>query len=169
MPSSSPRRNIDHVLIRPATVEDVPVIRMLERQAETAAHWAEREYDSLLAPDAPKRIVLVAVNESDEAQIHGFVIVRCALTTWEIENLVVAAEQSRLGIGTQLIKELLLQSLEGGATSVLLEVRPSNVPARRLYEKLGFTEGGRRVGYYRDPQEDALLLQISIPSGNKVA
>jgi len=150
------------VLIRPATPDDVPSIRVLEQQTESAAHWAEREYDALFAPDAPTRIALVALNESDITRLHGFAIARCAPDEWEIENVVVAHEHQRLGIGMKLIRELLARAHAGGATSVLLEVRESNLVARRLYEKLGFSEVGRRSNYYHGPTEDALLLRISI-------
>lgn len=156
------------MLIRPAIPEDLPSIRALERQADTAAHWAEREYDALFAPDAPARIALVAVNQSVAAHIDGFVIARCAADDWEIENVVVAREQQRFGIGTKLIQDVLLRAQASGATSVLLEVRESNLAARRLYERLGFSEKGRRNNYYRDPQEDALLLQIFLVPGPKV-
>jgi [ribosomal protein S18]-alanine N-acetyltransferase len=156
------------VLIRAATPDDVPAIRALEQQTDTAAHWAEREYGGLFAADAPARVALVAVSESANAQVCGFVIARCGPDDWEIENVVVAREQQRLGIATKLIRELLLQAHATGATSVLLEVRESNLAARRLYEKLGFSEQGRRSNYYRDPPEDGLLLQISIKSGEKV-
>ena len=148
------------MLIRAITHDDVLSIRALEQRSETAAHWAQREYDALFVPDAPARIALVAASESDVAQLYGFVIVRCAPGDWEIENLVVAQEHQRLGIGTKLIQELLHRA-QCAATSVLLEVRESNFAARRLYEKLGFSEQGRRSNYYRDPAEDALLLRIS--------
>jgi ribosomal-protein-alanine N-acetyltransferase len=156
------------VLIRAANPEDVSSIRALERQADTAAHWAEREYGALFAADAPARIALVAVDESAVTQVQGFVIVRSAPEDWEIENVVVARERQRLGIATRLIQELVQQARTSGATSVLLEVRESNLAARRLYEKLGFSERGRRSNYYRDPPEDALPLQISLPTGKKV-
>jgi len=45
---------------------------------------------------------------------------------------------------------------------VLLEVRESNLAARKLYEKLGFSEEGRRSNYYHEPREDAMLLRTSI-------
>jgi ribosomal-protein-alanine N-acetyltransferase len=154
------------VLIRPATPDDVPSIRALEQQADTAAHWAEREYDALFASDAPKRIALVAV--PDTGQVRGFVIARCATNEWEIENVVVDRQYQRLGIAAKLIQELVRQGDTGGATSVLLEVRESNHPARRLYEKLEFSVQGRRSNYYRDPTEDGLLMHISIKSGEKV-
>ena len=139
-------------------------MRLLEQQAETAAHWSQREYEALFAADAPARIALVAENEvgSGIVRIHGFVIARCAPGEWELENVVVARAQRRLGIGTILIQYLLLCAREQGTTSVLLEVRESNLAARRLYEKLGFCLAGRRPGYYREPPEDALLLKISI-------
>jgi [ribosomal protein S18]-alanine N-acetyltransferase len=156
------------VLIRAATPDDLPAIRALERQVNTAAHWAEREYDALFAADAPARIALVAVDEISPTQLHGFVIARCAPDDWEIENVAVARERQRLGIATKLIRQAVLRAHTSGATSVLLEVRESNLAARRLYEKLGFSERGRRSNYYRDPQEDALLLQISAPIGKKV-
>ena len=150
------------MLIRPATAEDLPFMGALEQQAESAAHWAEREYNALFAPGAPTRIALVAVNESEVMQLHGFVIARCALDEWEIENVVVAHDHQRLGIGARLIRDLLLRAHTGGATWVLLEVRETNLAARRLYEKLGFSEYGRRNSYYQNPTEDALLLRISI-------
>ena len=150
------------VLIRLAILDDVPFMRALEEQFASAAHWARRDYDALFAPCAPARIALVAVNESEVMQLHGFVIARCALDEWEIENVVVARDHQRLGIGARLIRELLMRAHAGGATWVLLEVREANLAARRLYEKLGFSECGRRVNYYRDPTEDALLLRISI-------
>jgi ribosomal-protein-alanine acetyltransferase len=150
------------VLIRPATPDDVPSIRALEEQAESAAHWAEREYDALFAQDAPVRIALVALDEAEIGQIRGCVIARCASDDWEIENLVVTHEARRLGVGTKLIQELQGRAHAAGATSVLLEVRESNLAARKLYEKLGFSEEGRRRSYYHEPTEDAVLLRISV-------
>ncbi len=156
------------MLIRAATPDDVPSIRALERQADTAAHWAEREYDALFAADVPARIALVTIGESNTARVDGFVIARCVTEEWEIENIVVAQERHRTGIATKLVQQMLLRARTAGATSVLLEVRESNLAARRLYEKVGFSEQGRRSNYYRDPSEDGLVLQISIKSGKKV-
>jgi ribosomal-protein-alanine N-acetyltransferase len=149
------------VLIRKATADDIAIIRKLEQKTESAAHWGEREYDALFAAEAPQRIALVAAEEAD-AQILGFVIARCAEDEWEIENVVVAGEQWRRGVGSALVRELVEEAGRSGATSVLLEVRESNAAARRLYEKIGFNQIGRRPDYYRNPPEDALLLKISI-------
>lgn len=150
------------MLIRQATPDDLPAIRNLEKQAETAAHWAEREYDALFAAEAPRRIALVATEAAGAHRVHGFVIARCASEDWEIENVVVAADQRRGGIASGLIRDLLQRAHQQGAASVLLEVRESNVAARQLYEKLGFSAVARRAAYYREPSEDGLVLRISI-------
>lgn len=64
----------------------------------------------------------------------------------------------RQGLGSALMKKLLMTAREQGVTSVHLEVRVSNLPAIRFYEKHGFETLGRRKGYYRDSDEDALLM-----------
>lgn len=162
MRRSSPLRSINPVDIRNATPDDIPLIRTLEQQTESAAHWSSREYDALFSPDAPRRVVLIAADETDSSRICGFVIARCGVDEWEIENVVVAEQQRRRGLGRELVGHLLQAARESDITSVLLEVRPSNAAARRLYETLGFSEAGRRPAYYRNPPEDALLLKISI-------
>ena len=150
------------MLIRHATPDDLPLMIALEQQAPTAAHWSAREYDALFSPEAPRRIVLIAEDETGGSHLHGFVIGRCGIDEWEVENVVVAEEQRRHGVGSALVGQLLQEAREASVTSVLLEVRESNPAARRLYERLGFSEIGRRSGYYREPPEDALILRISI-------
>lgn len=147
------------MLIRPASPADIPHMRALEQQSETAAHWAEREYDALFAPEAPKRLALIA---DEDGAVGGFLIARCDLDEWELENIVVAPDRRHGGIGGQLVGALLHQATESGATSVLLEVRESNQPARQLYKKFGFLEAGRRPNYYASPAEDALLVKYSV-------
>ena len=150
--------------IRPATPADIPQMRALEQQAEAAAHWAEREYGALFSPEAPVRLALIAAENADpSAEPAGFVIARCGLDEWEIENVVVDPVRRRAGIGSALVQRVLHQAMSGKATSVLLEVRESNFAARKLYEKIGFQEVGRRPAYYQRPPGDALLLRFSVP------
>lgn len=146
------------MLIRPATPADIPAMRALEQQTDTAAHWSEREYAALFAPQAPPRIALLA---TDNHETCGFLIARCGPDEWEIENLVVSPPRRRQGIASVLAREILQSARQTGAAAVLLEVRESNVAARQLYQTLGFSETGRRPAYYRDPPEDALLLRFS--------
>ena len=145
--------------IRPATPADIPQMMLLAQQAETAAHWSEREYDALFSPETPKRVALLA---DDGGRLSGFLIARADFGEWEIENVVVDPERRRSGVGSALVQEVLHQAAAAKATSVLLEVRQSNAAARGLYEKLGFQQVGVRRGYYAQPVEDALLLKFSV-------
>jgi len=58
-----------------------------------------------------------------------------------------------------LLQALIDHAEKAGGSKILLEVRESNRPARRLYEKHAFRECGRRLKYYNDPFEDAILYE----------
>ncbi len=150
------------MLIRPAVPQDIPQIMSLAAESETAAHWSAREYDALFAPEAPKRVALVACEESQPEVATGFVITRSGDDEWEIENVVVDPKLRRKGIGRLLIQELLRSAREADAADVFLEVRESNMAARALYDDAGFKEEGRRRAYYQNPEEDALVLRKSL-------
>ncbi len=147
------------MLIRAAVPDDIPQIMSLAQQSETAAHWSAREYDALFASEAPERVALVC---EEAGGIAGFVVARCGGEEWEIENVVVDPKLRRKGIGDRLIHEVLRQARERGIADVFLEVRESNVAARGLYAKWGFAEEGRRPKYYRDPQEDAVVMRMGL-------
>jgi len=138
--------------IRSALLNDVPAILAIERQSPSAAHWTREEYNKLVGSG----VVLVA-EEADK--LCGFVCAQAVAGEWEIENVVVAAEFLRRGIANELVRAL-IQRAESEASAILLEVRESNLPARRLYEKHGFREVGRRLAYYRETAEDAILYAL---------
>ncbi|MCI0346076.1 MAG: GNAT family N-acetyltransferase, partial [Chloroflexi bacterium] len=62
------------------------------------------------------------------------------------------------GVGQRLLLRLLEMANDRRAREATLEVRLSNVPARRLYEKYGFRPVGIRPRYYSDNGEDALIM-----------
>ena len=117
-------------------------MRALEQQADSAAHWAEREYDALFAPEAPRRIALIA---DDENRVTGFLIARADLDEWELENVVVTPERRRGGHWRRLVPANCSTKLN--ARKPLRCCWRSGSPtsaARQLYEKFGFIEAGRR-------------------------
>jgi ribosomal-protein-alanine N-acetyltransferase len=67
-------------------------------------------------------------------------------------------DHRRRGVGRRLLLELADVALELGSARMTLEVRVSNEPAQALYRSFGFVEGGRRVAYYSDDGEDALVM-----------
>jgi ribosomal-protein-alanine N-acetyltransferase len=67
-------------------------------------------------------------------------------------------DHRRRGIGRRLLLELAEVAIELGSARMTLEVRVSNEPAQRLYRSFGFNVSGRRVAYYSDDGEDALVM-----------
>ena len=76
----------------------------------------------------------------------------------EVMHIAVEPELRGQGIGTILFGELIKAVKNRGATSITLEVRPSNVAAIKLYESFGLKSVGRRKNYYLDNGEDALIM-----------
>ena len=146
---------------------DIPSIVSIEQRTQTAAHWSLQQYKELFASGAPQCIALISTDSTGQ-QIHGFVIARSLGSDWEIESIAVNVEDRRRGIGSDLVRQLLHQLEEAGATGVLLEVRESNLAALRLYQKLGFRQDGRRRKYYHNPSEDALLLRLRLQACDKI-
>lgn len=93
-------------------------------------------------------------------QTWAYLIFWVVLEEMHILNLAVHPAQRRQGIARRLLSEGLAQARTLGAEIAWLEVRPSNLAARALYESFGFKEVGRRPHYYDDTQEDALLLTL---------
>lgn len=143
--------------IRRATAADIPAMMALQDHAATAARWSTQRYVDALSGEAPSRVVLII---EEEAGAQGFIVGRAVWEEWEIENIAVAGPARRRGLGTRLLGEFLGLARSQGAKAVFLEVRESNVAARRLYEKWAFVESGRRKRYYHGPDEDAIVYQI---------
>lgn len=160
------------MLIRPASVADIPSILKLERESATAGHWTEGQYRQALQSEGPTRLVLVAEDSQPGAASSGFAptaapaplgfLVALHLPPeWELENIVVSSAIRRRGLGKQLLDAILTAARETSSTSVFLEVRESNASARTLYEKAGFEKTGCRSSYYTNPVEDAILYRLS--------
>jgi len=141
------------IAIRSARLNDVPAVLALEQQTPGAAHWTSEQYNKLVSSG----VILVA---EEAGTLCGFTCVQAVAGEWEIENVAVAREFLRRGIANELVLTLIRHVRSQSAAAILLEVRESNLPARRLYEKHAFREVGRRPTYYSDPAEDAILYAL---------
>ena len=134
------------MVIRAASEQDLPAIADIQSAAPEASQWNPRDY---LAYEC--RVA------EDGSAVVGFIVARpVAGREWEILNLAVAPGARRLGIGRQLLGELLARH----AGEFFLEVRESNAPARRFYEYAGFRAITKRLQYYRDPMEAAIVMKL---------
>lgn len=86
-------------------------------------------------------------------QIHGEL---------RINNIAVHPGHRRQGLGRWLLGQCLEHARRAGCSVARLEVRPSNSGAIALYRDHGFTEVGRRKGYYRPEGEDAILMEAPL-------
>ena len=76
----------------------------------------------------------------------------------QLLNLAVHQRSRRRGHGSFLLTKMINLAYSREISRIWLEVRASGSAARKLYEKFGFVESGRRKNYYTDPPEDALIM-----------
>jgi ribosomal-protein-alanine N-acetyltransferase len=149
-------------MIRRMTQADLGRVMEISGSLKQAPHWPLSIWLAALDSEfASRRIALVVVDEASGA-INGFALAGVLAPKAELESIVVAREAQRRGVARRLLAALLSEFEAEGVTEVLLEVRASNGAALELYRRLGFVEAGRRVRYYADPIEDALLLTLCI-------
>jgi len=116
--------------------------------------WSEKSVGSEL--ENPLSLWLVA---EEEGAVWGYVGSQTVMGETDMMNVAVHPDYRNQGIATALIVGLVEELRRQGSHCLTLEVRASNETAIRVYERLGFTELGRRKNYYRNPREDALILR----------
>ena len=104
----------------------------------------------------PLSLWLVAM---EGERLAGYIGSQSVLGESDMMNVAVHPDFRRRGIAEALVLELARALKEKGNHSLSLEVRQSNEPAKKLYEKLGFEQVGLRPNYYRNPREAALILK----------
>ena len=127
-------------------------VALLE-QACFSDPWSIQSITSEIAN--PLSIWLVAV-END--RVLGYIGSQSVLGEADMMNLAVSEDARGRGIGEKLVISLVDKLRLNDVYRLTLEVRVSNAPAIKLYEKLGFQIIGRRPNYYYHPKEDALIM-----------
>lgn len=143
------------------TLDDVPQIGMLERTCFSAP-WSEETYRHEIKhnPRAFYYVLRPPPHRSDLPPIlayGGFWVLGD-----EAHIVTIASHPAlrRRHLGEYLLLQLIDRARQAGVTAVTLEVRASNTAAQELYRKWGFEQVGLRKRYYRDNNEDALLLTL---------
>lgn len=133
--------------------EHVSQIAQLEKQCFSDP-WSEKSIASEL--DNELACWLVA---EENGTVAGYVGSQTVLGETDMMNVAVYPDHRRQGIAEALVTALVSDLKRQGSHCLTLEVRASNEPAQKLYEKLGFEQIGLRRNYYRNPREDALILR----------
>ena len=116
--------------------------------------WSERS----IASELDNKLAFWLVATEGET-VAGYIGSQTVMDETDMMNVAVHPDFRRRGIAEALVNGLVEELKTKGSHCLTLEVRASNAPAISLYEKLGFSEIGRRKNYYRNPREDALILR----------
>lgn len=157
--------------IEPYTPDMLPQVYAIEQasftdpwSADALAQTAARE-DSLFLTVVDSQAENLCGFDSrhlcgmDAQRVCGFGCILTVANEGELVDIAVSPAYRGLGIGQLLMTALLTEAQSRSVEQIFLEVRLSNTPARKLYQKNGFVEIGMRKRYYRDPVEDAVLMQ----------
>jgi ribosomal-protein-alanine N-acetyltransferase len=143
--------------ILPMQAGDIPAIVELETGVPSA--WNRQDLEAEMQQQGGFQLV---VRNEASGKIQAYLCGRIVADEAEILRLSVVWDARRQGLGLQLLDFSLRYCRSRGAKKCFLELRASNIAAGKLYEKRGFTRVGRRRAYYRDPVEDAVLLQLEL-------
>lgn len=140
------------VSVREMVQTDVANVAQIEREAFSRP-WSEQGF--LDALNQKNAIFLVA---ECEGQIVGYCGLYYAADEGEITNVAVRKSFRRRNIADMIISKIVNMAQQKKLAAIYLEVRESNTPARKLYEKHGFVPQGIRKNFYRNPQEHAIVM-----------
>jgi ribosomal-protein-alanine N-acetyltransferase len=141
--------------IRRMTLADLPQIIAID-QASFSLPWPERSFRFEITDNPASR---TWVAEAD-GNITGLIVVWLLVDEAHIATIATHPDHRRQGIASTLLIHALHELKDEGAVSSVLEVRESNTAAQEMYRKFGFEISGRRHRYYRDNEEDAILMTL---------
>jgi ribosomal-protein-alanine N-acetyltransferase len=150
-------------VVRRMESRDVPQVLAIAARVETAPHWPESEFVRLaeaVAARPARRGAWVALTEP--TCVVGFACAHRLVDEAEVESIVTAPEFRGRGVGGMLLVQMVKWSRELAVERLMLECRRSNESALRLYRRHGFFEDGVRPRYYRNPDEDAVLMSLPL-------
>ncbi|MBK1990417.1 ribosomal protein S18-alanine N-acetyltransferase [Sphaerospermopsis aphanizomenoides BCCUSP55] len=150
--------NLLNLKIQSLTVEHLSELLELD-QACFQGLWTMDGYRREL--ESPNSVFLGLFSPFSSSQLLGMGCFWSILEEAHITILAIHPQYQHQGLGQALLYSLLKTASDRGLERATLEVRASNQPAISLYQKFGFKTAGRRPRYYKDNDEDALILWLS--------
>ena len=141
------------LLIRPMTVDDLASVQLIERASFTTP-WPPQAYRQELESNRLAAYLVGLIG----GEVVAYGGIWLMVDEAHVTTFAVHPRYRRRRIGERLLLSLLDLSIDRHAREATLEVRLSNLGARRLYEKYGFRPVGLRPRYYSDDHEDALIM-----------
>lgn len=147
------------IIIEAMTPDDLEEVAPIEEASYTTP-WKRHMFETELKGNPFAR--LFVARDPVNHTLLGYICFWLVFDELHLMNLSVHPDWRRQGIGEDLARWAMTWGRENGARLAMLEVRASNLAAKRLYEKLGFQVVAARSGYYREPVEDALIMNTSL-------
>ncbi len=143
----------------PARPEDLDEIVAIERESFLVPWKREFFASEILEPFRYARVLFR--EDGGRPRLGGYLFAISLYEEFHINKIATDARVRNRGLGRELLEDALGRARSIGASSVTLEVRISNLPARQFYRSYGFHEAYRRKAYYQDG-EDALALILPL-------
>jgi len=145
-------------LVRPMGIEDLEQVLVIENLSFRLP-WPASAYQYELSQN-PLSLLWVAETGllNGKTKIAGMIVVWLIVDEVHIATLAVHPEHRHKGFAHSLLTTALIESIHRGMRAATLEVRVSNLAAQQLYDGFRFKIVGRRPRYYRDNNEDALIM-----------
>jgi len=151
------RREEERSAIRALRLEDAGAVAQILRRAPEAVFWPENSVREVLAWKG-----VLGLASEVRREVVGFLIGRQIGEEAEVLNLAVAPENRRKGEGGALLRTAVVELRKRGVNRVFLEVRESNSAGIAFYKSHSFSVVGRREGYYREPIEAAMVMEMRL-------
>ena len=149
-----------HITVRPMIMDDLDQVVAIDQYSFNLP-WPAHSFRYDLLENDVARLWVAEINTNRESpQVVGMIVVWLILDEAHIATLAVHPRYRRLGVARKMIQTAIQECTAQGARSTTLEVRENNLNAIDLYRKLGFDAVGRRKRYYKDTNEDAILMTI---------
>ncbi|MBI3173135.1 MAG: ribosomal protein S18-alanine N-acetyltransferase [Chloroflexi bacterium] len=147
--------------IRRMVEADVPAVHEIDLLAFSLP-WPERSFRFEVTSNPAARCWVAEA----EGRIVGMIVVWMIVDEAHVATIATHPDFRRQGIGDELLTNALVAALSEGAAKSLLEVRASNEAAQKMYRRFGYVEDGRRPRYYKDNNEDAILMSLDLAQFN---
>lgn len=148
-------------MIRKMTLDDFEQVVAID-QVSFSLPWPARSFQFELTDNPASRCWVTEVDGRIAAMLVAWFIV----DEIHIATIATHPDYRQQGIGKKLLLHTLQSAKEEGAITSFLELRESNDAALEMYRKFGFVECGRREDYYKDNNEDAILMTLDrLPGG----
>lgn len=146
----------------PVSTEDIETITKIENESFAQPWKHQAIIDELSCPEASQSVAKAFLQSQNRFAVVAYIFVRFLIDEMHIMKIAVDSDWRNRGTGSALLRSMLKEGKRRGAATVLLEVRPSNFAAIRLYEKSGFQTIGVRPNYYPQTGETALVMSKSL-------